>query len=683
MAFVFGALFLMRLAKLVALTAALGVVSGCTHPHVAPPAPQSAAVAPRVESIVPEPKRPLPDPVKAPAALARIPASASVASATPPKSTIKPSSIGIGAFVPSPPDIPAPPLPARAAVDRVGLAIVEAQMRFDRGNELHAAGFLSNAKEEFDAALDTLLQASTANPRNARLEFAISDLVARVYALELTAIRRGDGFTNQHGERAAIDDLRNVETFPSTVDPKTRKDAEATVLGSRHDLPITINNRVLGILSYYENGKGRGAIEVGLTRMGRYRPMIERILEEEGVPLDLIYLCQAESAFIPRALSRAQAKGLWQFISSRGEEYGLRQTWWIDERSDPEKSTRAAARHLRDLYEQFGDWYLAMAGYNAGPFAVERAIKRAGNSRDFWTLADRNLLPKETINYVPTILALSIIGKEPEKYGFKIVPEESVRTERVSLNLATDLRVIAESIQVPVEQLRDLNPHLLRWVTPPGDSEFKLVLPAGYGDKFNEAMAGIPPDKRVMWAHHVVARGETLSIIAQKYSSTVADLAKANNLNVKNPILVGQSLLIPISGGVVPAMISGQASGAAARTGARPTSYTVRKGDTLTKIAAQFGVTVGDLQRWNNLSSADIAVGKTLVMSEPPRAASQKQASGGEQARKVVHQVQAGETLNRIAQTYRTTVEMIRSWNGRSDLSVIHPGDQITIFVGN
>ena len=183
--------------------------------------------------------------------------------------------------------------------------------------------------------------------------------------------------------------------------------------------------------------------------------MIEKILKEEGVPLDLIYLCQAESAFEPRALSRAAAKGMWQFISSRGKEYGLRQTWWIDERSDPEKSTRAAARHLKDLYQEFGDWYLAMAAYNSGPVRVQRALEKTG-ADNFWTLAEKKALPKETINYVPNILALTIIGKNPEKYGFNVVSAPPVETERVAVDKATDLRVIAEAIDVPVEDLGTL-----------------------------------------------------------------------------------------------------------------------------------------------------------------------------------------------------------------------------------
>src|SRR6516162_7195314 len=329
--------------------------------------------------------------------------------------------------------------------DPVVLAILEAQTRFEKGEQLYQQGFLKRAKEEFNGAIDVVLDTAGNYQKEPRLQKELMDLVAKVNAMELSALREGDGFTDQTGQPAAIDDLEHVETFPALIDPRLKQTVEDEVKEVAHDLPIEINDRVLGFLEYYQNGRGRGAIEVGMERQGKYQPMIERILKEEGVPLDLIYLCQAESAFEPRALSRAAAKGMWQFISSRGKEYGLRQTWWIDERSDPEKSTRAAARHLKDLYQEFGDWYLAMAAYNGGPVRVHRALERTGED-NFWALAEKRALPNETINYVPNILALTIIGKNPDKYGFNVMPAPAVETERVSLDKATDLRVIAEAI---------------------------------------------------------------------------------------------------------------------------------------------------------------------------------------------------------------------------------------------
>lgn len=540
-------------------------------------------------------------------------------------STTSPKAVKV--VPPSIPHIEAHPEPLVAEIpsklpeinfnDPVSLAILEAQTRFQKGEDLYKQGFLKGAKEEFNSAIDLVLDTAGNYQKEPRLQKELMDLVSRVNAMELAALREGDGFTDQTGQPAAIDDLEHVETFPALIDPRLKKTVEDEVKEVAHDLPIEINDRVLGFLEYYQNGRGRGAIELGMERQGKYQPMIERILKEEGVPLDLIYLCQAESAFEPRALSRAAAKGMWQFISSRGKEYGLRQTWWIDERSDPEKSTRAAARHLKDLYQMFGDWYLAMAAYNSGPVRVQRALDRTG-ANNFWTLAEKRALPKETINYVPNILALTIIGKNPDNYGFSVAPAQPVETERVSVDKATDLRVIAEAIDLPVEELRDLNTHVLRWTTPPGDPDFQLILPKGYADKFNEQIASLPEAKRVLFREHVVRKGDTLGIIAGKYGTTTAQLVQANNLG-KTPVLkIGRTLIIPMSESTPPqpkprlASASTTTTTTAARS--RSLTYTVKSGDTLAKIAARFNTTVDKLKTWNHLSSSRLTVGKRLII---------------------------------------------------------------------
>jgi len=519
-----------------------------------------------------------------------------------------------------PSQIPEPPPPP----DGVGLAIAEARLHFDRGTGLYDTGFLKQARAEFDAAVDTLLDTSRSYPRNDRIRREITELVARIHEMELVAMRSGDGFTDQAEQHAAIDDINQVATFPAPIDPKMKAAVEDDLKSAMHDLPIDLNGRVLSALSYYQNGRGRNTMVVGLERLGMYRPMMERILKEEGVPLDLVFLAQAESAYLPRALSRAKAKGLWQFISSRGAEYGLRQTWWIDERSDPEKSTRAAARHLSDLYEEFKDWNLAMAAYNSGPVRVANALKRT-NSTTFWDLVDKKALPKETMNYVPTVLAMAIIGRDPVNYGFNVEPNDPLETERVSLNQATDLRVIAETIGVHVDTLKNLNPHVLRWTTPPDDNEFELILPKGYTETFNDKVATLPESERVLWRHHQVVRGETLSVIAKKYGLTVNDLTQANNITVKKAISVGQSLLIPMSGGAKASRVASASPAAPASVNTAssksspsgsPASYTVRRGDTLSQIAVKFHVTINDLKKWNKLSSTRLNVGQKLSIGE-------------------------------------------------------------------
>jgi membrane-bound lytic murein transglycosylase D len=562
-------------------------------------------------------------------------------------------------------------VPEPRPVDEVALLISAAEKQFEQGEEFYRTGFLKKAKDEFDGALDLLIDASDEYGKDERIQSEIKDLVARINAREMAAIRDGDGFTDdQDGDHAAIDDIQQVQTFPTAIDPKLKSAVEDEVQHVSHDLPIEINDRVLGFLEYYQNGRGRNAIMVGLERMGLYRSMIERVLGEEGVPLDLIYLCQAESAFLPRALSRSQAKGMWQFMSSRGKEYGLHQSWWIDERSDPEKSTRAAARHLKDLYEEFGDWYLAMAAYNAGPLRISRALERTG-AKSFWEIAERKYLPKETINYIPNILALSIIGKNPEKYGFDVSPGTPLETERVSVDKPTDLRVIAEALDVRVDQLRELNAHLLRWTTPPDDPDFELILPKGYADKFNEQIAVLPQSERVLWQNHTVKRGDTLASVAKKYGVSVTQLAAANDMSPKKALQAGQVLMIPLSSAA-----PDRAPGIQSRS-VRTETYTVRKGDTLGKIAAHFKVSVNNLRSWNHLKNDQLAVGKKLAVVQPAAPAPTTE------PRMVVHKVREGETLDQIASLYKTNVNAIISWNKRNDLSVIRPGDQITIFVGN
>ncbi len=521
-----------------------------------------------------------------------------------------------------PADIPSE-LPALPSLPNdVDLALAEARLHLDRGTGFYDTGFLKQARGEFDAAIDTLLETSRSYPRNELIRHEITGLVARIHEMEIVAIRSGDGFTDQDEQHAAIDDLDQVATFPAPIDPKMKAAVEDDLRNATHDLPIDLNGRVLSALSYYQNGRGHGSMAVGLERAGLYRPMMERILKEEGVPLDLVFLAQAESAFIPRATSRAKARGIWQFISSRGAEYGLRQTWWIDERSDPEKSTRAAAQHLGDLYKEFNDWNLAMAAYNAGPVRVEQALKRTG-ATTFWELVDKKALPKETMNYVPTVLAMAIIGRDPETYGFDVEPADAIETERVPVDQATDLRVIAEALDVPVDSLKDLNPQILRWTTPPDDPEFELILPKGYADKFTEKVATLPESERVLWRYHEVVKGESLSLIAKKYGVTVADLTQANNLNVKKTIQIGQSLLIPMSGATgkppIPTTAS-KGSSTPATSNAAPklvaSSYTVRRGDTLSQIAYRFSVTVNDLKKWNKLNSTRLNIGQKLTIGE-------------------------------------------------------------------
>src|SRR5205823_5101513 len=292
------------------------------------------------------------------------------------------------------------------------------------------------------------------------------------------------------------------------------------------DLPLMINDYVAGYINYFSS-RGKNTFEQAQARSGRYRSMILRIFREEGVPQDLIYLAEAESGFEPLALSRAGARGMWQFMASRATGYGLQRSWWIDDRQDPEKATRAAARHLKDLYNEFGDWYLAMAAYNSGPGNVQQAVKRTGYA-DFWELYRRDVLPKETKNYVPIILAMTIMSKNPAQYGLdSIQPDPADKYDVVTVDYPVDLRLVAECIDAQVERLADLNPSLLRRTTPK-DQRFDLRLPDGAKEKYEQTIAAIPKDKRVMWRYYRVQSGDTLAGIAKKYLTTEKSIASAN-----------------------------------------------------------------------------------------------------------------------------------------------------------
>jgi membrane-bound lytic murein transglycosylase D len=472
--------------------------------------------------------------------------------------------------------------------------IAQVEERFASGEQNYKAGHLEAARRDFDDAVDWMLESGYDPNGDAKLSELFHRVVDTVYTYELQAFRAGDGFQEAPAVPAAIDEVAEM-TFP--VDPRLKERAEEAAKNISHDLPLTVNDAVLSFLNFFQTPRGRTIVETGLGRAGRYRDMIARVLHEEGLPQDLIYLAQAESAFQPLALSRAGARGIWQFVSYRGQEYGLRHTWWVDERQDPEKATHAAAQHLRDLYKTFGDWYLAMAAYNCGPGNVQKGIERTGYA-DFWELYKRNVLPRETRNYVPIIVALTLIAKDAAHYGIQAEPEAPVPSDVVKPGRAIDLRLVAETIDVDVERLRGLNPSLLRLATP-NDPSFELHLPQGAAERFSAEIADIPPDKWVSWRRHRVEAGETLTAIAKKYRVTPVAIAEANNLERGAALDPGEKLIIP-------------ATQPQSETKRRLVSYRVRKGDTLGGIADRFSVDTEDVRKWNRMKTHHVSRGMVL-----------------------------------------------------------------------
>jgi len=472
--------------------------------------------------------------------------------------------------------------------------IAQVKERFASGEANYREGHLSAARRDFDDAVDWILESGYDPNSDPKLRELFQQVTDTVYTYELQAFRAGDGFSEAPAVPAPIDEVAEV-TFPA--DPKVRERAEEAARSLSHDLPLTVNDIVASYLNFFQTPRGRAIVENGLRRKGKYQAMISQVLKEEGVPQDLIYLAQAESAFQPLALSRAGARGIWQFVQWRGNEYGLKRSWWVDERMDPEKATRAAAQHLRDLYELYGDWYLAMAAYNCGPGNVQKGIERTGYA-DFWELYKRNVLPKQTMNYVPIILALTLIAKDAAHYGISVEPEQPVETDTLKLSRPIDLRLVAETIDVDVETLRTLNPSLLRMTTP-DDPGFVLRLPKGTSERFSAEIADIPPDKWVSWRRHRVEAGETLSSIAKKYRVTPVSIAEANNLERGASLEPGEKLIIP-------------AIRPLEETKSRLVRYRVRRGDTLGGIADQFSVTSEQVRKWNGLKSNKVNRGMVL-----------------------------------------------------------------------
>jgi membrane-bound lytic murein transglycosylase D len=565
--------------------------------------------------------------------------------------------------------------------------VAQSQAAFDAGEQDFRAGRLGKAREEFDEALDQLLASGFDIDADPRLGDLYRHIVETVNVDELEAFRDGDGFREQKATPAPIDEIAEVP-IPETenVDPNLRGRAEGEVTSISHDLPLMVNDPVLAYLNYFKTSRGSAIVETGLRRAGRYREMVQRVLREEGMPQDLIYLAQAESAFLPQAVSRAGARGMWQFMSYAGRKYGLEKTWWVDERQDPEKATRAAARDLRELYDQFGDWYLAMAAYNSGAGTVQHAIERTGYA-DFWELYRRNVLPKETKNYVPIILALTLISKDPARYGIEFEPEPPLKADAVKPGRPIDLRLVAETIDTDIETLRSLNPQLLRLVTPAGP-EFVLQLPEGTAERFFAEIAAIPPEKWVSWRRHKVEQGETLSAVAKRYHVLPSEIAQANDLPAGGTLEEGQKLIIPA------AAHSEAAAGKLIR-------YRVHGNDTVASIADEFDVSVAELRKWNGLRSNHVSKGvrlkiypgglapspqaaprgtSTTVSAAVPRTVSSRSPVMEARTNAVVHHVKAGETLWSIARAYQTTVEAIQAGNRYLFSRPLQVGDTLTIL---
>jgi membrane-bound lytic murein transglycosylase D len=505
----------------------------------------------------------------------------------------------------------APPPPVLTPEQQqVRLLIEHVEKAYVQGEADYHKGRLPEAKQEFDLAVDLMLTSGIDIKNNAELQEEFDRIVDGVNALETEALKQGNGFVLKEEPTPA--EVASDVNF--NVDPRFVAKARADLATTRSDLPLVVNDYVAAFINFFANTqRGHNTLLHSFQRAGRYKQMIQRVMAEEGVPQDLIYLAVAESGFNPRAMNgHSHAGGMWQFMPHGN--YGLARNAYVDERFDPEKSTRAYARYMKFNYDQLGDWYLSMAGYDWGAGNVQRAVQKTGYA-DFWELYKRNNLPAETKNYVPEILAAIIIANHPQQYGFdELTLDPPVLTDTVTINYPVDLRLVSDLVGAPMEELMALNPSLLRMVTPP-DSSFDLHLPAGTAALFQQRIAAIPENKRNGWRYHRVAASDTLASVAHSYRVTAADLAAANQLKESDGIQGVEALVVPA------------APAPAAATSARALLYTVRKGETLVTIADRFGVSLNQLRHWNRISGIKVDPGRRLHVADPasaPRATSSR-----------------------------------------------------------
>jgi membrane-bound lytic murein transglycosylase D len=312
------------------------------------------------------------------------------------------------------------------------------------------------------------------------------------------------------------------------------------------DIPIVVNDKVEHCIVLFQTTI-REKFVTWLARSGKYIPFMKNLLKEQGLPEDLVYMALIESGFDPYAYSRSKAVGPWQFIYRTGKRYGLKVNWWVDERRDPEKSTIAAAKYLKDLHEMFACWYLAAAGYNAGEYRIIKAMKRF-RTEDFWTLTKHRYLKRETKNYVPLMIAAALVAKDPEKYGFTgIEYQEPLRYEKMTVPELTDLSHIAKACEISLEEIKDLNPELQRGVTPPNEPEYEIKIPFAKKDLFTINFENLQPLEKFQFKTHLVKKGETLKGIAKLYRVDLDPLLEINSLKKMSPLSKGMDLLIPIS----------------------------------------------------------------------------------------------------------------------------------------
>ena len=523
---------------------------------------------------------------------------------------------------------------------RVSQIIARAEDHFRKGKLNLEDSKREQARDEFDKAVDSILESGFDVRASQRLQTFYLELVERIYREEVplqqqqniptnastmmlvaqntqtegTSAQKSPpppivGFRDQKFEPSPLDELSKLVLTP---DEQNVSEADVLALAQAKqnvNFAFTLNPLIQQYINYYQ-GRGRSTMENGLRRSGQYMRLARQIFAQEGVPVDVTWLGQVESAWKPKAVSWASASGLWQFVPGTGRQYGLRQTAWIDERNSLEQATRASAKYLKDLASRYaGNWELAMAAYNTGAGNVDRAISRAGTA-NFWMIYP--YIAQETRNYVPNILAVILIAKNPEKYGFKgIKPDPAMSYDVVQVPSTTSLQLVADATDSSVDYIRSLNPELKRDITPRGET-YNVRVPAGRSKQFVALLKRVPGDRRDVARVISIAPGEDFQSVANRTGVSIAQLQAMNNgVDLKSTT----KLVVPNSNIKLTRWVRAKPGTEPETSAAGLTKVRARKGDTIAKIAASHSLDANELARLNGITAdAELRAGQEVKL---------------------------------------------------------------------
>ena len=539
----------------------------------------------------------------------------------------------------------------------------EVEQNYASGVSANQEGKWLEAQDYFERALELLANLDLDEEdtkREKRFQTLLNE-IAEDYKITLLSL----GVVNDESSISAfLERFESIENFKN-LQKGAKEEVVLPPPEITYDIPVEWNERVENAVIYYQT-VARKAFQSYMKRSGKYRDLMQQIIREKGLPEDLVWLCLVESGFNPKAYSWARASGPWQFIAGTGKIYGLKKCWWYDERRDFVKSTYAACDYLKNLYSMFNSWPLALAGYNGGEKNVEKAMKKH-KTNNFWKLK----MKKQTMDYVPLYMAATIIAKDPERYGFDVEYDEPLQFEEIEISQPLDLKKVAKAVGTSPEVIFELNPELLRGVTPPNVRGYKLRLPRGTKETFSQAFENCNAQASGLFVEHEVSKGQTLSYLSHKYGVPVSAIQEVNGLTNVNRLSIGQHLVIPANGGVSKRSFTASSQTAKKESGER-IKYTVKKGDTLSKLAAKFNTTSREIMRLNGLRNSNyIKKGQTLQI-----------VAGGESEPAGLlkdHIVKRGETLSGLSAKYGVSITSIMTANNLTSANVLRVGQHLLI----